>query len=523
MADYEPPGKRLRLEESSSEEEEEEGEEEEEEDTDQEEEEWGRIMFYSDEDDNYDYDEERDDSIPFWSESNTGTYREPCPFSDWKITVQSSNHDKKSRTFHVHRVMLGPKSGYFKAQFDGNRFAESSNQHTTITFPETVVKDFDVLLTYCYKQSSWGFFHADLDPHFSLRQVCILLYMSDYLDMSKLQSLCKQYLSQWFFGYEDGYPSNPSNTCYLLAGCYQVAVELQLPFVLKALLRKCALEPQVLSLKKDHKGEATDSDDDQDSDNNLSLIQVVSNEFFRNVMDQMEKRRWQKREWSNVVATFCTTRLVDYEMFHHLTNKKKLPEIDPAAALLLLRMQQQVLSEKQAASSGTHQQALTCLEKRCIEPLCLSGEFDALKASSIAQLPPRVTTAVIMKQSSLVHRSTKTFKLIVSGAGMQAVNGLYKRKSPFHFVKEDDDRIFLLQKGVPESSINSATVNGYWLIGSYYHDGSSHKAFYRSTRAVFENSDMPPMDNTSWAAVTRDHGDACPTIRISHNRSYNDH
>ena len=152
-----------------------------------------------------------------------------------------------------------------------------------------------------------------------------------------------------------------------------------------------------------------------------------------------------------LIADFCSKNQVTTEVFNKLTSESALPKISYETAVQFLKLEKKIVPE--AARS----KKLSNLQERCVKALAAAWyNLDTTVQETVVRLNPlvaaRFTAEIIAKAKSHIKRmeDNAPTKVVVSGAGLEDVNGTYflQSRDPESvfikdFVNTDGDKVVI--------------------------------------------------------------------------------
>ena len=416
-----------------------------------------------------------------WSKSP----QESAKYADWKIEVRhfptktsSSKTEEESpdgndtsvlestlepsevTTYSVHRSTLGVQSEYFERIFLGG-YSESTNETNTIEMPVPLVTidHFECVLEFCYTET------VNLDSD----NVISIIHLSDYLGIEELRNQAQAYVRKDIHQVRSNKgqrvlgSSKKEITLEFsklksdkIATYYHAAKVLGMEDLQRAIIHVCSKEPELLY--KD-----------------LTLTDMPDIEFWNRLWearrthpDQRSLSKTCVRLWSENLAYFLEKHkgIVDLETFRKLTDVISLRFISAEVAILLMEQEHRLYLDAIKAnvylvSKEGGEKSLTCLQSRCIEALynTKAGGWQISKTPDIIRgrlrkLPAIVLESILLKTIEY-ERAGQQFPMpVVSGAGSDFVNGVYKMagwfKNSMKFTRwgiyEGNSREFTLYK-----------------------------------------------------------------------------
>ena len=332
-----------------------------------------------------------------WSRDPENTF-----FSDYKIEILVRGNVHGCYFVHAAILAVGPKkSMYFARLFSNQSFVESETKTSRIELEELAAIAFPVFLDYMYA--------LDDALQITNENAGALHYLGQYFESSRLRK-CAQNFWKHNMTFEN------CGVYYQQAKIFHdKAISEE---VVKAVVKKCCGETDEIELPDIVDGfEEVASRLIQESDERLWLDALKHNSGVPNP------------SLSLLISLFCDlANNMDAGIFLDLTEEKVLPAIHWKAALRLLKHEKSILS-----ASGTPD-APTSLQKRCIEGLSKSWtRWDSSSvAESLKELSPLVLSKVLAQTIEQAKKQPQMpDTIVVSGAAVQAVNGVYTRMDDF--------------------------------------------------------------------------------------------
>ena len=479
-----------------------------------------------------------------WSKSS----QESAKYSDWKIEVRyfptetspSKNTGRESpdknddntaiesipkatevMTYSVHRSTLGIQSEYFERTFLGG-YAESTQKKNTLVLPVPLVTlaHFECVLDFCYTTT------AKLDPD----NVVSIIHLSDYLGIEELRNQAQAYVrkdihqvksmkGQRVFG-------SPKTDVALewsklksdkIATYYHASKVLGMEDLQRAIVHVCSKEPDLLN--KD-----------------FALTDMPDLEFWDRLWEARKTHPDQRslskkcvRLWSENLAYFLEKHrgIADLETFRKLTDDISLRFISAEVAILFMEQEHRLHLEAIKANvylvnkEGDQEESLTCLQSRCIDALynTKSGGWQVSMTPDVIRgrlrkLPAIVLESILLKTVEYERAGQQYPRPVVSGAGSNFVNGVYKMAGWFK------NAMKFTRWGIYEGSPREFTLyryEGEWWISIIpeYHDepgDCDDIDFYSYDKLEQETNEWPLPPEKGWTTCS---GEApAPTVRL---------
>lgn len=258
-------------------------------------------------------------------------------FSDWKIKIVPQLEDGTECppvVYSVHRNMLYFPSGYFRALFRSERYAEFASRQSTFVFAKPVADEFASVLSFCYvdKMSYYQPIAA---------KTVHVQFLADYFQVPSLayavvlevnRVLQKLEVDDW-----NDY--------------YQAATAWKNEMILKEMIELAVL---FISAWYDEVSSILEL-----------LVEMDDYEFWISVLRRIkEKRRESNQPDSEGLALFCSSfKGLDKESFEELTDPALLPKVTGKAAVIFLKLEPRLTGSNQA------QEQITSLQRRCVDGL----------------------------------------------------------------------------------------------------------------------------------------------------------
>lgn len=410
--------------------------------------------------------------------------------SDWTIEIIESK-SKTPRVYHVHKVCIsvGPKkSNYFTRLFLNTNFAESKSKTSKIELEDAAAAAFPCMLDYQYS--------PEHKLEITAENAAALHFLGQYFEIPRLRwevvQFCMTDLS-----------IDSSGTYYQHAKIFRDET------IMKLVVKKCCSELNHIGLES-HLMEVSDVA------LWFNVIKLVLDGGSDGIVHD-------SLYLSRLIAKFCSSHkeLLNAEIFSQLTDATHMAAIDKEAAVPLMQVEGLLVPE---CKTG---EGLTRLQSRCIEPI--SNSWESIDVPSLQQdladLNPHVQTCVfkmaLAKAKSQLQKAEKMAvkKVLVEGAGMEVVNGIYTRQEKTNC-------------GAPMFSMEGF-YQGHSVVFQIFlspmGDGSGHKCWYITSKlnadrySVFHPYKAPCNEGnlftpalTGWRAATTDAGPA-PTLKLLSN------
>jgi len=313
--------------------------------------------------------------------------------SDWTIEIVESCTTSSTTApisyYHVHRAILavGPKrSQYFERLFQ-KIYREYETSTSRIELDELSANAFPALLDYMYSRND------DLD--ISCKNAAALYNLSQYFDIEKLRLEIQDYWQNTMVVDEFG-------TYYEQAARFGNAV-----------LTEDVLNNICASL------EAVKLDS--------HLAQIADTQLWLNVVAKIKGNPKSQLFLCPLIADFCSNNQdVTMEVFNKLTGESALPKISHETAVQFLELEKEIIPESASLSE------LSNLQERCVSALAASWcNLDTTVQETVVRIKPlvaaRLMAEIIAKAKSHIKRmeDNAPTKVVVSGAGLEDVNGTY--------------------------------------------------------------------------------------------------
>lgn len=374
------------------------------------------------------------------SEENTNDAKESKTDMNDVDLLDSPQKATEAVTYSVHRSTLGVQSEYFERIFLGG-YSESTQQKNSIELPAPLVTldHFETVLEYCYTET------LALTPE----NVVSIIHLSDYLGIEELRKKSQSYVrgaihqviankGRRFLGSSKekvamGSSKESKEKSNKVAMFYQAANILGLEDLQRAIVHVCSKEPQLLA--KD-----------------CRLADMPDIEFWSRLWEARKIHPDQNslsnpivRLWSENLANFFDkhTDIADLDTFRKLTHIDSLPIVSPEVAILLMQQEHRLCLEHIQANvylvnKSDKEDALTCLQSRCIEALYnsktrgwqISTPPDVIRGK-LRKLPSIVLESILLKTMEYERAGQRFPMPVVSGAGSDFVNGVYKMSGWF--------------------------------------------------------------------------------------------
>ncbi len=425
-------------------------------------------------------------------------------------------------TYSVHRSTLGVQSEYFERIFLGG-YSESTLKKNTIKLPSPLVtfEHFECILEYCYTGA------IDLNGG----NVVSIINLSDYLDIEELRKKAQAYVRtaihqvttnkrrRLLGSSKDKIVLCSSDECKeksaKVAMMYQAANDMGIDDLQRAIVHVCSKEPELLA--KDCK-----------------LVDMPDIEFWCRLWearkvhpDQNSVSKTVVRAWSENLAYFFDKHpgITDLKTFRELTHIDSLKMISPEVAILLMQQEYRLFLDNIEANvylvdKGDKEDALTCLQTRCIDAL-----YNSKKSGWQITCPPEVIRGNLRKLPSIVlesillktmefERAGQRFPMpLVSGAGSEFVNGVYRMSGWFK------NAMKFTRMGVYEGNPRQITIyryEGEWWISIIpeHHDepGDCDDIDFYSFESLEDDSESPLPPKEGW--ITCSGESPAPEIRL---------
>ena len=282
--------------------------------------------------------------------------------SDWTIVIQHASTEK-SDTYHVHKNILavGPcRSDYFASLFRSTHLAESQTNTSHIILEDPAAKSMPMLLDFMY------------DPNHKLdittKHVVALRYLAKYFGIRILYRKVMEY--------------HKNDMTLDNIGTYIAdAVVFHDETTLSLAAHKCIDNLQAM---------------DQ------HLLEQMDPTFFLRILSNPEVDTCSvSYHLSILLAKYCQIHHYELtpELFHQLTDRKYIPQIDREAAVPLLEMEAVICGRER--NGATISQSTSCLQKRCIKVLALHwkdfADNDSMPTSTFHKLPSSVLVELLEK------------------------------------------------------------------------------------------------------------------------------
>mmetsp|Transcript_13817 Transcript_13817/g.32241 ORF Transcript_13817/g.32241 Transcript_13817/m.32241 type:complete len:595 (+) Transcript_13817:103-1887(+) len=394
-----------------------------------------------------------------WSKSP----EDEAKYSDWKIDVRyfpaetrpsketeetgqeespTDNDDTLSEnvpkatevvTYSVHRSTLGIQSEYFERIFLGG-YSESIRKKNTIVLPVPLVTlaHFECVLEFCYLET------ANLNTD----NVVSIIYLSDYLGIEELRNQAQAYVRKGIHevnsykgrrvpgsSKKELSPDWSKLKSSKVSTYYNAAKILGMEDLQQAIVHVCSKEPDLFT--KD-----------------FALTDMPDLDFWKRLWEARKTHPDQRslskrcvRFWSANLAYFLAKHpgIADLETFRKLTDVISLPFISTEVAILLMEQEHILYLDAVKANvylvnkEGDQAESLTCLQSRCIAALYnikaggwqISNSSDAIRGR-LRKLPAIVLESILLKTVEYERAGQQYPMPIVSGAGSDCVNGVYK-------------------------------------------------------------------------------------------------
>lgn len=327
-----------------------------------------------------------------------------CFLSDYRIEIRVRGSEQVATCYSVHRSVLsvGAKtSGYFVRIFQNENFAESRTKVSYIELHELAARAFPAMLDYLYSPSDALDIAHD--------NAAALHHLGQYFGIASLRKRARQF-------WKDSMTIAQCGTYYGHAKIFQDDKLVQ------AVVKKCC---------QDFDDIETDSHLFAVSDVHLWLEILKENAGLPDVF------------LCSLIASFCLDRQneMDAETFTKLTREELLPVVGSEAALHLLKLEKifYLLHDTNT---------LSALQERCVEALAKSWkDSDSSKVAKFLaeEVNPLVMSQVLMltteRAKNELQEAERKFnglrgvlpkEIVVAGAGIAAVNGVYGRTRFFN-------------------------------------------------------------------------------------------
>lgn len=426
-------------------------------------------------------------------------------------------------TYSIHRSTLGVQSEYFERIFLGG-YSESALKKNKIELPSPLVTldHFEGVLEYCYTGV------IDL----TAQNVVSIINLSDYLGIEELRKKSQAYVRgaihqiiknkrrRLVGSSRDKIVLCSSDECKVksakVAMMYQAAKDMGMDDLLRAIVHVCSKEPELLA--KDCK-----------------LNDMDEIEFWCRLWDARKVHRDQHsvskavvRTWSENLAHFFDKHpgIVELQTFRELTHMDSLNVVSPEVAILLMQQEHQLcLDDIQAnvylVDKGDKEDSLTCLQTRCIEAL-YNSKNDGWQISSppesnrgkLRNLPSIVLESILLKTMEY-ERSGQRFPMpVVSGAGSEFVNGVYRMSGWFK------NAMKFTRMGVYEGNPRQLTMyryEGEWwisIIPEHHNEpGDCDDIDLYSFESLEDESESPLPPTKGW--ITCSGEEPAPQIKLA--------
>lgn len=431
----------------------------------------------------------------------------------------------ESVTYSVHRSTLGVQSEYFESIFLGG-YAEATKQKNTIELPTPLVTldHFESILRFCYTET------IDLNSE----NVVSIIHLSDYFGMEELQKQAQAYVRGVIHevntninkgrrvlgsSKENVVLDHSKEKSNKIATFYQIAKAMGIEDLQRAIEHVCSKEPDLLAKE-------------------CALADMPDIEFWSRLWearkmhpDQNSLSKAVVRMWSENLAHVLDKHpgIVNLQTFRKLTDMDSLRFVSVEVAIFLMEQEHRLcLDEIEAnvylVNKSDQADALTCLQSRCIDAL-YSTKAGGWQISSppnvirgkLRKLPSIVLESILLK-SMEYERAGKHFPmLVVSGAGSDFVNGVYKisgwYKSAMKFTR------WGMYEGNPREFTMYRYEGEWWIsIIPEHHDepgGCEDIDFYSYDRLEDESSEWPLPPATGWITCCGE--SPAPRIRLLAN------
>ncbi|VEU34729.1 unnamed protein product [Pseudo-nitzschia multistriata] len=414
-----------------------------------------------------------------WSKSPN---LEDTKYADWKIHVRlDSNVDDDKRrqtvdhknsivttdatattetrttntvTYSVHRSCLGIHSEYFEKIFLGG-FSEHIKGESTVELesPTITLEHFEMVLEYCYTKT------VELNPSNAIP----ILSLSDYFGMETLQNLARNFIRNDMHRicrHDSKVSLNEKSS--RLAVYYESSRSMGMQDLEDGILYVCSKEPQILG-----KGSA--------------LANMADADFWCRLWDFRKMHpvpaahaTASVKTWSENLAYFFETHraLVDTKLFRTLTHNDALPIISEKVAILLMEQEEhhclESIKNNPYIVNSSLGEALSCLQTRCIDALYNTKKggwqfYTDSKAlrGRLRKLSPIVMETILLKTIEFERSGQNVPKPVVSGAGLEFVNGVYTMSGWFQ------NAMKFSKRGVYEGKLRTLILYRYeeeWWI-----------------------------------------------------------
>ncbi len=422
-------------------------------------------------------------------------------------------------TYSVHRSTLGVHSEYFERIFLSG-YAETTHQKNSIELPtpRITLNHFESMLEFCYTGQ------IDL----TTENVVSVIHLSDYLGIEdlrkKAQTHVREAIHQDIKRRRFLASSKEKNVLDSLdeyreksakvAIFYEAAKELGIDDLQRAIVHVCSKEPKLLI--KDFK-----------------LAEMPDIQFWCRIWearrihpDQISVSKTIVRLWSENLAYFIESHseIVDLQTFRELTHIDSLKFISPEVAILMMEQEHRLRLDNIEANEylvdkGDKEDALTCLQSRCVEALYnsknagwqISSPSEVFRGQ-LRKLPAIVLESILLKTMEY-ERDRKSFPMPeVSGAGSEFVNGIYRMSGWFK------NAMKFTRMGVYEGNRQQITMyryEGEWWISIIpeHRDepGDCDDIDFYSFEAMEDGSDSPLPPKNGW--ITCSGESPAPRIR----------
>jgi len=356
------------------------------------------LSFSTSDDDEELSDLEEDCERLCWSRDPENSF-----FSDYKIEILVRGNVHGCYFVHTAILAVGPKKSiYFTRLFSNQSFVESETKTSRIELEELAAIAFPVFLDYLYA-------FPDEELQITNENVGALHYIGQYFESSHLRKCVRNFWKN----------NMTFENCWVYYQQAKIFHDKAISKeVVKAVVKKCCEEKDEIEIpEKVDEFEEVASRLIQESDEHMWLDALKRNSGVPN------------SSLSLLIFLFCElANNMDVGIFLELTREKVLPAIHWKAALRLLKHEKSILS-----ASGTSDEP-TSLQKRCIEGL--SKSWTRLDSSStmeyLKELSPLVLSKVLAQ--TIEQAKKQPFvpdTIVVSGAAVPAVNGVYTRMDTF--------------------------------------------------------------------------------------------
>jgi len=242
------------------------------------------------------------------------------------------------------------------------------------------------------------------------------------------------------------------------------------------------------------------------------LVQIADTQLWLNVVEKTKEFPESQLLLCPLIADFCSKNQVTSGVFKELTSESALPTISFDTAVQFLKL------EKKIVPNPTRSNKLSNLEERCVKALAAAWyNLDTTVQETVARLNPLVAARLMAEIIAKAKSHIKPTKVVVSGAGLEDVNGTYFLHSQSPGTEFTKNFVNTVGNTVAFTLFSCRVEGGYrWFISipDEEQPGTACDVdFYQSQRIEEEAQRQPVPPKTGWVVVQNGSGiEPAPTL-----------